>query len=141
MTKAPTFTFSNLEKQYHQAIESGYSFITCEQYALMRGKEISKTIIHRVDVDFSIKKAEKLGEIFNRLGIKASFFIRLHAPEYNPFSFENYRIVKFLINSGHEIGYHSEIVDQAMIWDEKIEANLIRDIEVINKMYNINIKG
>ena len=89
----------------------------------------------------SVKKAERLGRIFNELGIKASFFIRLHAKEYNPFSFENYRIVKFLIDSGHEIGYHSEINDAAVIWDENAEKCLVRDINVINEMFGIRIKG
>ena len=31
---------------------------------------------------------------------------------------KNYRILKSIRDSGHEIGYHSEIVDQAAIWDE-----------------------
>jgi hypothetical protein len=136
------FTFSNIEKQYKQAIVDGYLFVTCEEYASLRCNNLSdKTIIHRIDVDYSIKKAERLGEIFNKLGIKASFFIRLHAPEYNPFSFENYRIIKFLIDSGHEIGYHSEVIDQEAIWQENAEENLIRDIDVINRIFNIEIKG
>ena len=65
-------------------------------------------IVNRVDVDFSVKKAKRIWEIFEKLGIKGTFFIRLHAPEYNPFSFENYKIIKEIQNSGHEIGYHSQ---------------------------------
>ena len=82
-----------------------------------------------------------MGIIFNDLGIKGSFFIRLHAPEYNPFSFENYRVIKFLIDSGHEIGYHSEIVDQAAIWQESDIRNLKRDIDVLYRMFDIQIEG
>jgi hypothetical protein len=136
------FTFSNIEHQYKEAINSGYSIITCKDFVLQKNKGfLDKIIINRVDIDFSIKKAEKLGEIFNNQRIKASFFIRLHAPEYNPFSFENYRIIKFLINSGHEIGYHSEVIDQSTIWSEKGSDNLKRDIDILNRMFDIQIVG
>jgi len=137
------FTFDSLKQQFQAALNAGYEFITCEQYYHQKSKNVpfNKLIIHRVDIDLSVKKAEILANIFNELEIKASFFIRLHAPEYNPFSFENYRIIKFLLNSGHEIGYHSEIVDQAAIWDEKAEDNLSRDIDIINRMFQIQVKG
>ena len=100
-----------------------------------------KLIVNRIDIDYSVKRADRLGDIFNRLGIKGSFFIRLHAPEYNPFSFENYRIIKKLIDAGHEIGYHSEVIDQSIIWQESAEECLKRDIDIINRMFNIKISG
>jgi len=136
------FTFQNIENQYKEVIKQGYTVLTCEQFA-KKAKNIhaNKILINRVDVDLSIKKAEKLAIIFNSLKIKATFFIRLHAPEYNPFSFENYRIIKFIINSGHEIGYHSEIIDQSVIWNEDAVENLLRDIDVINRIFNVEIKG
>jgi hypothetical protein len=134
-------TFENLRKQYILAIEKGYEFLTCEAFFLNKDNLQKQTIINRVDIDFSVKKAERLGAMFNELGIKATFFIRLHAPEYNPFSFENYRVFRSLIESGHEVGYHSEIIDQAAIWDEDADKNLIRDIEVINNMFGIQIAG
>jgi hypothetical protein len=135
------FTFKNIESQYLSALEKGYKFITCEQYANNKNTNFNKTVINRIDIDLSIKKAEQLGKIYNNLGIKASFFIRLHAPEYNPFSFENYRIIKSLLESGHEIGYHSEIIDQSTIWNEDAVSNLQRDIQIINSMFGIKIKG
>ena len=136
------FTFDNLETQFKTAIDLGYKVLTCEEYVLNKKLTNEKKIlINRVDIDFSVKKAEKIGKMFNDLGIKASFFIRLHAPEYNPFSFENYRIIKHLIDSGHEIGYHSEIIDESAIWGESAEDCLSRDIDTINRIFNIKIKG
>lgn len=137
------FTFHNIEQQYHQVKDLGYKFITCEEYSKTKGNLSSsdKVVVNRVDIDLSVKKAERLLKIFNKLGIKATFFIRLHAPEYNPFSFENYRIIKSMISSGHEIGYHSEVVDQAAIWNEDEKACLLRDIDVINRIFNITIRG
>ena len=144
MVKNFHFTFKNIEAEYQSIIKSGYKIITCEDYVTKKESFVDqKILINRVDIDFdnSVKKAERLGQIFNNLGIKATFFLRLHAPEYNPFSFENYRIIKFLINSGHELGYHSEIVDQSIIWGENVEECLMRDIKVINTIFNIKIKG
>ena len=136
------FTFDRLKAQYQAAIDQGYKIITCENYSLnkaLAGED--KILINRVDIDFSIKKAETLGKMFNDLDIKASFFVRLHAPEYNPFSFENYRVLKRLLNSGHELGYHSEIVDQSIIWDEDAEECLLRDLKVLGNLFDYKVKS
>ena len=137
------FTFFNLESYYIEILSQGYKVVTCQEYVKRKQELISepKVLVNRIDIDLSIKKAEKLAIIFNTLGIKGSFFIRLHAPEYNPFAFENYRIIKFMIQSGHEIGYHSEIIDQAAIWNEDPKNNLLRDIKTINTMFDIQITG
>ena len=136
------FTFENIRKQYEKALERGYKIITCEEYVQKKnGALAERTLVNRVDVDFSVKKAERLGEIFKDLGIKATYFVRLHAKEYNPFSFENYRIIRGLIDNGNEIGYHSEIVDQAAIWNQDTETCLRRDLEVFKRMFGVQIKG
>ena len=137
------FTFANLERQLLVAIERGYQFLTCEAYVLAKSSRaiLPKTLVSRVDIDFSCKKAKRLAEIFSRLGIKATFFVRLHAPEYNPFDFENYQALKYIRDAGHEIGYHSEVVDQAAIWDEDAVVCLMRDIEVLNAMLQVKTKG
>ena len=135
------FTFTKIEDQYIKALNEGYEFITCKNYYLKKYDSMKSIIVNRVDIDYSLKKADILREIFDRNEIKASFFIRLHANEYNPFSFENYNILKRLVNSGHEIGYHSEIIDQSKIWNESPEECLKKDINILNEMLNIKIKG
>lgn len=135
------FTFDSIERQYKIALEAGYSFITCADFAVHKHNLMPLTIVNRVDIDLSVKKADRLRDIFDRLGIKATFFVRLHAPEYNPFSFENYRHLKAIRDSGHEIGYHSEVVDQAAIWAEDAVCCLKRDLDVFSRMFGILIKG
>lgn len=137
------FTFANIERQLASAIDNGYKFLTCEDFARRKltGTIPEKALVNRVDIDVSCKKARRLAEIFNRLGVKASFFVRLHAPEYNPFDFENYRSLAYIRDSGHEIGYHSEIVDQAAIWNEDAAECLVRDIDILNRILKINIVG
>jgi hypothetical protein len=135
------FTFADIESQYRSALDMGYKFISCLEYAERNGKVDGLTVVNRVDIDVSVKKADRIRDIFDRLGIKATFFVRLHAPEYNPFSFENYIILKRICNRRHEIGYHSEIVDQAAIWSEDAAGCLVRDLDVLNRMLNISVKG
>ena len=101
------FTWKNIEEEYKSFLKSGYQIITCENYVRLKGNINQKTLVNRIDIDLSVKKATNLLDIFDRLNIKGTFFLRLHAPEYNPFSFENYRVIKRLLNSGHELGYHS----------------------------------
>ena len=143
MTNEFHFTFAGLQSQLRVAIENGYQFLTCEGYchAKTTGLVPEKTLVNRVDIDFSCKKARRMLQLFNALDVKATFFIRLHAPEYNPFDFENYLILKEIRDTGHEIGYHSEIVDQSVIWHENAAECLMRDIDVLNRMLEIRIKG
>ena len=136
------FTWQKIQQHYQNILAVGYKPITCAGYIdYKKTQSIDKVLINRIDIDFSVKKTERLVQIFNKLDIKSTFFLRLHASEYNPFSFENYRIIKNLIESGHELGYHSEIVDQAAIWNEDAEDCLRRDIDIINRLFNIEIKG
>jgi hypothetical protein len=135
------FTFDYIETEYSKAIDAGYTFLSCFDYVSHKHAIPSLSVVNRVDIDFSIKKAERLLEIFDRLKICATFFVRLHAPEYNPFSFENYRILKKIRDSGHEIGLHSEIIDQSEIWHEDPADCLRRDIEVLNSMLDLDIRG
>lgn len=135
------FTWYNIEREYQAFIEAGYEILTCAQFVERKKRLSDKVLVNRIDIDFSVKKVDRLLDIFDRLEIKGSFFVRLHAPEYNPFSFENYRILKRLLSDGHELGYHSEIVDQSLIWDEDTEECLKRDLKVMSSMFDYQVKS
>ncbi len=137
------FSFFSIEKQLTVGVELGYCFLNIEEYLERRyARNLPElTVVTRVDIDYSCKKAKRIAEIFNILGIKGSFFVRLHAPEYNPFDFENYLCLKFIRDSGHELGYHSEIIDQATIWEEDPGECLMRDVRILENMLDIKIKG
>jgi hypothetical protein len=135
------FTYQSLKKEYMNALDQGYQIINCIDYFDENYDLQKKVIVNRVDVDFSLKKTQRILKIFNDLEISATFFIRLHAPEYNPFSFEGFKILKLIRDSGHEIGYHSEVVDQSMIWSEPSEDCLKRDLDVLSRMLGIQVRG
>lgn len=136
------FTFAELERQFEQVLDNNYRVITCKDYLdHKRSGRTDKVLVNRVDIDVSCKKARRLATIFNGLSIKASFFVRLHADEYNPFSFENYRCLKLIRDTGHEIGYHSEVIDESVIWNEDAASCLRRDIQVLNSILHIDVCG
>ena len=102
------FNLYHLEEIFEEA-KSKYKIIRCLDYDVM--KNISKKLlINRIDIDLDLKMAKSIYHIFNKLGIKATYFVRLHGP-YNPFSIENLNFLYELVRNGNEIGYHSEVLD------------------------------
>ena len=63
-------------------------------------------IILRHDVDLDIYPAYILGKLEKKLGIRSSFFIMTTCPYYNPLSKKNRRLLRQIIDDGHEIGLH-----------------------------------
>lgn len=135
------FTFAEIESQYREVRDLGYRFVTCADYARAGGAPGGPTVVNRVDIDFHMRRADRLADIFERLDIRASFFVRLHANEYNPLSFEGLRILKRIAAAGHEIGYHSEVVDAAAVWDEDPGVVLRRDLAILGAMIGRPVEG
>ena len=132
------FSFRHLEEIFKTAIEHEYFIIPCYQYPIYKDAPF-KLLINRVDIDFDCPGAMKIAKMFNRLEIKGTFFIRLHAEEYNPFSIKNHECLKYIKNTGHEIGLHTEMLDFRS--ESSPELLLHLDIEVLNKMFGIQIVG
>jgi len=138
------FTFKEIEKQYSELKEMGYHFFSIASafQVIKTGNALpEKCVLNRVDVDFNLRRAKRLGEIFKDLEIPASFYIRLHSNEYNPNSFENFSVLSWLKKNGFEIGYHSEITDAARIFDEPAEECLRRDLSILSAMLGQQVKG
>ncbi len=136
------FTYKRLKLNFEEALKNNYKIITCKDYIHWKQNKTNEYIlVNRVDIDLKCEKAKIIADIFNSLNIKATFFIRLHASEYNPFSFENYLCLKYIKETGHEIAYHSEIIDQSVIWNETPEDCLRRDIRILNEMLGIKVVG
>ena len=136
------FSYAALRSELTAIVNAGYRSIRCIDYADRMGKPCDPTeklLVVRIDVDLSLAKAAPMLDILKDTGVLASFFVRLHAPEYNPFSFEGYRMLRRIVAEGHELGYHSEVVDEADIWGEDAAACLRRDIAVLSAMAGVPI--
>jgi len=102
----PSFTLDHYRETLSRYLDAGY-FVGGFRDFLDR-KPQGKYMILRHDIDSSLDCALKIAEIEHEHEINSSFFIRVHATGYNPFSLHNYRIIKRLLEMGHEIGLHLE---------------------------------
>jgi len=138
------YSLKHYEETLQKAKDLGYKFVSCQEYFFNHKEyeaENKKIFINRVDIDISCKKAKRVADIFEKLDIHGTFFVRLHGDEYNPFSFENYLILKEILRR-NEIGLHSEIIDCSKIWkEENIVKILFRDIYTFEEMFDMDING
>lgn len=131
-----SFKLSHYEYCLRSAKEKGYSF------ALMRDHKKSlkdKAIFLRHDVDSDPDLALNFSEIEKKLGIKATYFFRVHS-EDNLFSLRNYRAIKRIMKAGHEIGLHAE-TDFASLIGEPERPVLSRGKAVLEAIIGSPISG
>lgn len=106
-TKQCGFTLAHYRYCLEQGQQLGYRFITMSEY--IKGTVNDKAIIvMRHDEDLSLEAAARLAEIESALGIRATYFLRLHAQNYNLLAWPNLQILARLQKQGHEIGLHGE---------------------------------
>ena len=63
-------------------------------------------VLWRHDIDSSVHRALKLAKIEKKLGVKSTYFLRLHSEWYNLFEKEVYDKINDIIKLGHYIGLH-----------------------------------
>ena len=107
------FTFTYYERIWQKALDNEYCIITLKEFFLDEYNKNQKILVNRIDVDFKIERLNQIYDIFKKLGIKASIYLRLHSPSYNLLSFGNITIIKKMISIGCEIGLHAELEDAA----------------------------
>lgn len=109
---------------------SGYKFIFFGEENLDNSKEV----ILRHDVDFSLLKALKMAKIENDLGVKSTYFILIGTEFYNPFLYENRKIIKEILQLGHSIGVHFDVAN----YENNANEDLLNSInDEINILSNI----
>jgi len=135
------FSLVHLTEIFKLAVDLGYQVIPCQEYLKYKRLSGKKVLVNRVDIDYRCFEASKIAEMFNNLKIKGTFFIRLHAEEYNPFSIKNYGYLKYIKESGHELGLHCEALNISKSWNLSPESLLRKDIKFLNRMMEITIYG
>jgi len=65
-----------------------------------------RVCLWRHDLDLSIQRAYKLAQIEVEEGVRATYFILLHAEFYNPLEKENVDLVFKILDLGHHLGIH-----------------------------------
>lgn len=140
-TPALVFSFESVRDHAAAAIDCGYEVMTCSEFVRRKSALPRRGLVNRVDIDCDYVKAARLAEIFGGAGIKATFFVRLHADEYNALSLDGLRILCAMRDAGHEIGLHTETMDAAAASGCDPEAILRNDIATLERAIDVTIAG
>jgi hypothetical protein len=94
-----------------------------------------RTVIVRHDVDQSLEAAERLGQLENSLGVRATYFVWLTSPFYNCFDPAQRALIGRLMAAGHEIGLHfdaSRLADGCSV--DQLEADVVEECAVLERV-------
>lgn len=135
------FSFVEYERIFRSAVAAGYRVVTLREFfeGALDGRE--KLLVNRIDVDVKIDRLPRLSDILGRLGIRASIYLRLHAPTYNLLSFGNLAILRELVRAGHEIGLHTELADAEGHCSIEGPALLRREIDLLETIAGTRVIG
>jgi hypothetical protein len=88
------------------ALDAGYRVVSLACFYQDRR---TPALIVRHDVDVSLATAVRMARIEHELGVRTSYFIRVHAAGYNPFSRDGYASLRWLQDEGFDLGLHHEV--------------------------------
>ena len=95
----------------------------------------SKQAIIRHDIDLSLDKALRIGEIEKSYNVKSTYFLLLSTDFYNVFSISGQKAINKLLQYGHEIGLHFD--EQKYVKDagnpDLICQHIISEAETLSK--------
>ena len=129
------FNFTHYRAMLERALELGYEVTSFRDYR----KESERALILRHDVDWTIDGVTEFSEIEHDLGVTATYFVRVHAKEYNPFGYREYKTFRDVMNLGHELGLHFESMYFQEIFKEDFTKVLMREKTVLEDIYEIDI--
>lgn len=132
------FSFHHYFACLNSAQDLKHCFYTFDNYE----QNVDKLILLRHDIDYpTIEKAIAFARIENSLGIQATYFVRLHSNDYNPFGYRFYSGLKEIMYLGHEIGLHHEVLDFYSITKEDPGDVLRKDKKVLETILGRQVKG
>lgn len=135
------FTFDYYGHIFTEALINNYKIITLKDFFSGNYSQKDKILVNRIDVDVKIDRLRTIYQLFKELNIKASIYIRLHAPTYNPLSIGNIKIIQDLISIGCEIGLHTELEDVGGYCDIDKKALLKKEIALFETIFQTKIYG
>jgi len=133
MTQSSIFKYDTLKLFYKQLIEKK-EVLTFNQY---NGQNC---FLVRHDIDYNLDKALEMAQLEFEIGIKATYFILLSSDNYNPFTFENQKIIRTIKDMGHEIGLHFDPSKFGNHFIREFENQILFLSKIINdKIFSVSI--
>lgn len=135
------FTFKHYAECLELALSQGYRFYTHLEY--WRERPAGPSILLRHDIDNYVKRSAEFARIESSLGIRATYYVRIHG-DYNPFYVNEYLRFKEMRRMGHELGLHTDVVEfAALVGESDRHDELLRreirflEISLDEKMYGV----
>jgi len=135
------FTYEYYEEIFQEALKHNYQIITVKEFFADEYNKEQKVLVNRIDVDFKIARLRRIYQIFKKLNIRASIYVRLHAPDYNLLSIGNIKIMQDLISIGCEVALHTELEDVGTYCNLEKQQLLKREIAFFESIFQIKLYG
>jgi len=133
------FSYDHYREIIETAKRRGYRVMQMREYA--RPREDSRILLLRHDIDIHPKCAERLARFERDLGVRSTYFVRVHTNLYNPFSYDVYPLLRKILEMEHEIGLHFENVDFSHTTGEDASLILRREIDALQAILGVKITG
>lgn len=138
MNKACSWKYEHYSDCMRRAQEQGYAIRPFRDIESIAGNE--RFIILRHDIDRTMGRALGIARLEHSLGIRATYFVRLHASTYNIFEYRVYQALKEILALGHEIGVHFEAIDFAHIFPREDPKDVfLREKKILETVLNIPV--
>ena len=122
------FTLKTYKHLTQSLIKSNYTFQNTQEFVQSHD---DKCIIMRHDVDRKPNNALKIAKIENEFGIKATYYFRFVPESYDE------KIINWIADLGHEIGYHYENMDTCNGDIDKAWDDFRYNLDKFNQLYPI----
>lgn len=100
-----SFTLEHYREILTAALESGYRFQGFHQPFA----NTTRTVFLRHDLDICIEEAFEMAALEAELEIKATYFVLVNSPLYNPFAEDSLELLRGLQVKGHWVGLHIDL--------------------------------
>lgn len=141
-TQSPScdFTFKHYANILEKALELGYAFH--DHLSYWRNRPAGRSVLLRHDIDNFMKRAVEFAKIETSLGLKATYFVRIHA-EYNPFYVNDYLCLEEIRKGGHELALHSDVLEFADLTgqSDRLENLFHREIRFLETALDAKVYG
>jgi len=96
--------------------------------------------ILRHDVDFDPGIALRMAQLEAERGIRSTYFILLTSPYYNLLIGENRRVPRQLVELGHKVGLHYDIIDLSLSGENQVLTEFKFQISILSELAGSEIK-
>lgn len=134
--EACSFRYDHYSEILARAAAAGYRLSSFRDY----DPRARRSVILRHDVDWSTDGMLELAGRERAAGATSTWFLRVHAREYNPFEHRTYVAVREVLAMGHELGLHFECVDFPQLTGEDEVEVFRREKAVLEAVFGLPLE-